>query len=156
MALSSAHLGTPHRVALSCAPLGLALGLRIEQAEVVYVHLRHCGLAALAELEHVALENLLVGRLVDRVVHTDGRPDRELRRVHLAIVIGEGARAREELLAVGLMRQVRGGLLEDDEVKREGLKAFCVDDFFLGAIATLGSRRRCDRKKTNKKRIDPL
>ena len=33
----------------------------------------------------------------------------------------EGARAREELLAVALVREVRGGLLEDDEVKREGV-----------------------------------
>ena len=44
-----------------------------------------------------------------------------MRRVHLAVVIREGARAREELLRVALVREVRGGLLEDDEVKREGL-----------------------------------
>ena len=75
--------------------------------------------AEVLELEHVALENLLVRRLVGRVVHADGRPDREARRVHLATVIGEGARAREELLAVALVREVRGDLLEDDEVKRD-------------------------------------
>ena len=105
-------------VALATAIIIVVLN-RTDEAKIVLM--RCYNRTPLAELEHVALENLLVGRLVDRVVHTDGRPDRELRRVHLAIVIGEGARAREELLAVGLMRQVRGGLLEDDEVKREGL-----------------------------------
>ena len=76
-------------------------------------------LSTLAQLEHVTLKNLLVGRLVGRVVHADGRPDCEVRRVHLAIVIGEGARPREELLAVALMRDVRGRLLEHNVVKRE-------------------------------------
>ena len=103
-----AVLRTPHGVALSRVLSSSALRLlRIEQAKVICVHLRRRGLAALAELEHVALENLLVRRLVGRVVHADGRPDREARRVHLAIVIGEGARAREELLAVALVRDVR-------------------------------------------------
>ena len=109
----SAHHSNPYsRMALSSAvlsrfaPLSLDLALRIEQAQVVCVHLGRRGLATLAELEHVALENLLVGRLVGRVVHADGRPDCEVRRVHLAIVIGEGARPREELLAVALVRQV--------------------------------------------------
>jgi len=60
-------------------------------------------------------------------------------RVHLAIVIGEGARAREELLAVALVRQVRVGLLEDDEVKREGLAQVVherklVDDAVVVAV----------------------
>jgi hypothetical protein len=59
----------------------------------------------LAELEQVALENLLVGRLVGGGVDANGRPDREARGVHLAIVIREGARAGEELLAVALVRE---------------------------------------------------
>ena len=72
------------------------------------MQLSHSRLAALAELEHVALENLLHRRLVGGVVYTNGCPDCETVRVHLAIVVGEDARAREELLAVALVWEVRG------------------------------------------------
>ena len=37
-------------------------------------------------------------------------------RVHLAVVVREGAGAREELLTVGLVREVRSSLPEDDVV----------------------------------------
>ena len=60
---------------------------RIEQAKVMLMQLVRSGLATLAELEQVPLEDLLGRRLVDRVVDANGRPDREARRVHLAIVI---------------------------------------------------------------------
>eukprot|EP00966_Prymnesium_polylepis_P046144 1068485-Prymnesium_polylepis.1 len=79
----------------------------------------HGCLAALAELEHVSGENILVRRLVGLSHH--GCPDGEAVRVHLAVVVGEGARAGEELLAIGLVREVQESLLEDDVVKREGL-----------------------------------
>ena len=48
--------GTPHGVALLrvLSRSALLRLLRIEQAKVICVHLRRRGLAALAELEHVA------------------------------------------------------------------------------------------------------
>ena len=73
-------------------------------------------LAALTELEQVAGENLLVRRLVCRVVYPNGCPDGEAVRVHLAVVVREGAGAREELLTVGLVREVRSSLPEDDPI----------------------------------------
>ena len=55
-------------------------------------------LATLTELEHVALKDLLVRWPEGGVVYANGRPDREARGVHLAVVVGECAKAREELL----------------------------------------------------------
>ena len=48
---------------------------RIEQAKVMLMQLVRSGLATLAELEQVPLEDLLGRRLVDRVVDANGRPE---------------------------------------------------------------------------------
>ena len=77
----------------------------LEEAKIIFMQL---ALATLAELEQVALQDLLPSRRKGRVVHADGRPNCETRRVHLAIVVRESARAREELLAFALVREMRG------------------------------------------------
>ena len=55
---------------------------RIEQAKVMLMQLVRSGLATLAELEQVPLEDLLGRRLVDRVVDANGCPDRLHRQRH--------------------------------------------------------------------------
>ena len=80
----------------------------LEEAKIIFIQL---ALATLAELEQVALQNLLVSRLEGRVVHADGRPNESARRVGSILpLLSEraSARAREELLAVALVREMRG------------------------------------------------
>ena len=67
---------------------------RIEQAKVMLMQLVRSGLATLAELEQVPLEDLLGRRLVDRVVDANGCPDREARRFILPLS-SESAPERE-------------------------------------------------------------
>ena len=58
---------------------------RVQEVRVVFMEVG--SLTALAKLEEVALENLLVCRLVGRVVYANGCPDGEAVRVHLAVVV---------------------------------------------------------------------
>ena len=51
-----------HEFSHTLSFFSLSTGLSIEQAKVICMHLGCGSLAALAELEHVALENLLVRR----------------------------------------------------------------------------------------------
>ena len=82
----------------ACSSVALVLGVRARRAAVLG-------------------EDLLVVRLIRLLVHTDLGEEREEVRVHVRV--GEVARAREDLLDVGLVRNVRGGLLEHDEMERE-------------------------------------
>ena len=66
-----------------------------------------CPPTALAELGHVALKNCLLGWHEDLAVGCDRDPHAEAVGVHLAIVIGQAAGEREELLRVGLVAEVR-------------------------------------------------
>ena len=81
------------------------------------------GLAPLSELEQVAFQNLLPWWCARLIVDAYGRPDCKARRIHLAVVVRESARAREELPCSVFpscgSREVRSRLLEDDPVKRE-------------------------------------
>ena len=67
--------------------------VRVQEAKVVFMKIS--SLAALAKLQEVPLEYILVGWPIGGEVDTNGRPDSKTRRVHLAVVIGEGARAGE-------------------------------------------------------------
>ena len=57
----------------SHALCGLLRAISVEEAKVVFMRLALATLVA--ELEQIALQNLLVSRLEGRVVHADGRPN---------------------------------------------------------------------------------
>ena len=58
-------------------------------------------------------------RHVDLAVCRNRHPDREIEGIHLAVVVREVARLREELLGVAFVRDVRGDLAEDRVVQGE-------------------------------------
>ena len=83
---------------------------------LVRLGLRRSVLAVLGDL---LIEHLRGRRLVPVLVLADERERSEVVRVHVRV--SEVARAREELLDVAVVRDVRRGLLEDDEVEREAV-----------------------------------
>ena len=70
-----------------------------------------------AKLGIVALQDGLDGWLELRLVGAHHDEDAQIVRVHVRV--GKQPRAREVLLNVGLVREVRRDLLEHDEVQRE-------------------------------------
>ena len=67
----------------------LSLRISLKQAEIICMQFGCSSLATLAELEHVALKNLLVCWLVSRIVDANGRPDCKMCWILPAIVIRE-------------------------------------------------------------------
>ena len=109
---------------------GLVLSILIFRVATLVIGAIVCKRRHLAVLALVALQQLLVGRLVASFILVDADEGGEEARLRLRVPIRQVAAERERLLGIRLVRQVRAHLLEERDVQRN-LRAQRVNEFEL-------------------------